>query len=433
MTIATNLESQIGRRSADGRPLADVEKLYFSCRTAFLGGVIVLRKNRLGSDRKMKDAFRQVVKKSPLLQTQILGKPSLTDDLVFERVAEEDWPMLKLESETYTIEEHALERGRDIVGRMFNAYQAGENNIHSGPLSVVAIKGKKTVVLAWVASHYFLDGVGVAAVIMKFMLYSFFPRRLWPALDRKSSQAVPTLKEMVLKDMYSKVPTELPNEYLNEFYGEDFFRFSDYSPQTIRPGEASRLRGFTNEVLGTVTSKEMAQCRSKLRAAGVTLTTAMTALALKVFAAIVYESYFGSNGDDSPETPLSDRGPLQVVATTPMDARKIGQWGDERDKKNHFPEVANYAFGCFTPIPLQEVVDESLEEIALRIKTDVNNVRSNASDRWQSYLDTNILATRHPYLCGVSSIVSPKMAERVGLTPLHASGAGRLQTSLALG
>ena len=60
MTIATNLESQIGRRSADGRPLADVEKLYFSCRTAFLGGVIVLRKNRLGSDRKMKDAFRHV-------------------------------------------------------------------------------------------------------------------------------------------------------------------------------------------------------------------------------------------------------------------------------------------------------------------------------------------------------------------------------------
>ena len=412
----------VGRRKADGRPLSALDKIYFTYRLAFIGGILVYRDKHFLSEKKMTAAFQQAVRMSPLMQTRVMGGgSSLDQQVMFEKVDEKDWPSLVIESEKHTTNESAVARGRDLLESLIAAYRRGENDIHRGPLSMVVVKGHNTIVVTTVVSHYFLDGTAIGEFLKKWAAYVFLSRSFWPLVDRASTQDVPTVEEMVMKNklhQFSGKPMDNPGIT----FGDEYFRFLDYSPQSIRPDEASRLKGLAAEVVSDVTAVEVKKSLIALRACGITMSSAFTALAIKLLATIVAE-HEQATSSASADT-------LKLVACLPIDARKCGEWGDARDKRSRkFAQVGNYTLACWPTFSFKEVLEKTIEELAVHIRKITEKTLSDPRERWQNLTGNVSMVTRLPYVCGVSSVRIPEVFQRFGLAPLHVSGAGRPETS----
>jgi hypothetical protein len=106
-----------------------------------------------------------------------------------------------------------------------------------------------------------------------------------------------------------------------------------------------------------------------------------------------------------------------LVASTPIDARNFGKWGDRRrDKKTLFPVVANYALSLCTQIPYQEAIEkDGLVKVATRIKQDIKRLQTELDYRAQ-----HVFFPGYP-TCGVvvgtSTVMVPRMilGERTGV------------------
>ena len=144
------------------------------------------------------------------------------------------------------------------------------------------------------------------------------------------------------------------------------FSFQDYD--TKAPGAIDRLRGIKSE-LNTVGRGVMKDCRKELREAGATMSTAFSALSIKVLAMLVKDFDLNPNA-------------LKIYGTCGVDSRTLGTWNDHRDrKKGLVPTVGNYSFSMPFQVSQQLAVEGSLTTIAGIIKTETHRIRNDAAYR----------------------------------------------------
>ena len=109
-------------------------------------------------------------------------------------------------------------------------------------------------------------------------------------------------------------------------------------------------------------SKVIDKVRKDLRREGLTISTACAALAIKIAAALIDFGGFSPRGN--------------ILAGTPINTATIGKWGNKLDKQKRLRPLGDYVIVLFTPFALQEIPQQSLQEIAKTIKDDIARIRN---------------------------------------------------------
>jgi hypothetical protein len=202
-------------------------------------------------------------------------------------------------------------------------------------------------------------------------MYWIVPKCLWFAVDRLNTYDVPTFKQMALKKDFDQIMARRA-EFTAPAAKTDPNNFSFVDFDIMAPNALDQLVGGEFK-LQPVKIQLVNDARQQFRKAAVSMSCAMSALSIRTFAFILQK--FGLNSNCHP-----------LVATTPIDARNFGKWGDRRDKKKVcFPVVANYALSLCTQIPFQEALDkeDGLNKIATRIKQDIKRLQTDLDYRAQ--------------------------------------------------
>jgi hypothetical protein len=201
-------------------------------------------------------------------------------------------------------------------------------------------------------------------------MYWIVPRCLWFAVDRLNTYDVPTFKQMALKQDFDAIMARR-HEFTAPTAKADPNNFCFVNFDTKAATALDQLIGGEFK-FQPISMQLVNAARHQFRESGVSVSCAMSALSIRTFALILQK--FGLNPDCRP-----------LVATTPIDARNLGKWGDRRrDKKTLFPVVANYAFSLCTQIPYQEALEEDgLVKVATRIKQDIKRLQTELEYRAQ--------------------------------------------------
>jgi hypothetical protein len=149
------------------------------------------------------------------------------------------------------------------------------------------------------------------------------------------------------------------------------------------------------------------RCCRELRKKGISLTSAFSALAIKVLAKLIAEC-----SDDNGATATGS----YLLATNPIDARTCGKW-DDKDKRKlqskRFPIVGNYAFANATQIQFDAALASPLEEIAMTIKQGFARVQTDATFRIHEIAAA--LPPSSSIYCGNSSVLAPRIIKKLGI------------------
>lgn len=401
---------KIGFTQADGRPLSRADSWYFDNCFFPLAISFAVPSRPFGDDQKLRDSFYHCIKTSPILQTMVTGEGPTA---VFRQLpSEADWPALKIfpaDDDDGMAYKKIVSVLRDTVALIV----ATGTEAHRQSVRMFAVRGKNSLAVALICPHHFLDGMGIGILIAKFFLYARLPRWLWPTLDRRmlKDSSVPTFLEMTLKDQYHQLKEV--DGTLSPMMDPNNFRFADYD------FTESKLRGFEYGEIATVRSpRTMQKCRSNLRKAGVSISTAFGGLAVKTLALLIKHAELP---EDTANQPL-----LPSIA---IDARGLGKWGDSRDSKLRVPVVGNYAYGHFVQVPQETARNNSVEHLATILKKGLDRHRTDVDFRLHAIANIGVrnLATSDMF-CGVSSMVIPPVSRLAGI-PLPT----RLDTKIDFG
>jgi hypothetical protein len=358
-------------------------------------------------DDKWRDAFRQVVKTTPILQTVIVGE---APEAIFAAVDQHKWPNIEIHHVESDDDEYkgAMATARTLIQEEKNYFRTrGPEATSNIPVRVHAVLGPARVAVGVAAPHCFMDGVAISTVFLKTVLYVRFPKILWTLLDRLSDTEVPTFYEMILKkdigilDQFSSDGSagdgrDDLHAMTDSRPGLDpsNFRFETYdmaSPQAI-----DMLNGFVGDI-GAFSAVQIKKCTSALRKQGVTLTPAFAALSVNTLAIILEKRNLNAH-----EKPL--------VSFVGSDGRRRGKWGDQRDKKVRLPVVADYAYSYETQIPMKQALRGGISVVARTIKDNMNALDSDLKTRAQNM--TKLGYNSSGMLLGVSSFIAPSFAMR---------------------
>jgi hypothetical protein len=379
VVAAGSIASQI-----EGRKLSPGEMSYlesgFSLKSIFMFDNRTLTTN--GS--KWKAAFMHVVQTTPMLQAQVIGEGKQS---MFSRLDQEKWPVLSVHHVEGDDRVHpsASQLNQDAL----EAFAAGgERLVRTAPARIHVVLGTTRVALAITTPHFFMDGIGMGAIMVMTAVYARLPKCLWFLIDRitPKRRGVPTLYDMVMKkDVGILDDFDIKGHY-NAYRDPNTFGMA-WKP----------LHGFQGKIADVPVS-HIKDCRAKLREAKLSVTSAFAALSIKTLAAIL--DHHKMNPESKP-----------LLSTVPVDGRSLGKWGDtKRDKNKVLPVIASYAFPCYTQIKMEDALESSLEDVAYIIKKQLHRLKSDVNFRALSILpcevdNTMVIAP----VVGVSSGVIPSI------------------------
>jgi len=243
-----------------------------------------------------------------------------------------------------------------------------------------------------ITPHHFLDGVGIAAFLAKFIMLSILPEILWSIIiQKKCPKKLPPFLEMPFKKDYPTVQDRLvPNTAMRPPFNH-FFPNHDFAD----PASPSKLKGI-NAMLSTSSKQVVKKVRKELREEGISISVAFSALAVKLLAVIL------SNHNANPEN-------KQVTSSTGTDIRQFSQWGDERDRKQgqQLPVEGNFTCKQLYSFEFDEVLELSLLEVAHQIKKDLARLHTDLEYR----MDRVLNQWNEPVMvyAGVSSVLAPNI------------------------
>jgi hypothetical protein len=335
----------------------------------------------------MDDALRQAIRVSPLMQTKVEGDG---ETAVFRQTASlVDRAMLTLVEGNTDAE--ANQAVLSFVKKQMTAFKESKE-MRRSPFRLVVARGKTLVAVAIVGPHHFLDGAAIGSFLSKFIAYARLPKLSWFMLNKLStSSTLPSFAEMVLKDQYALL--KQVDGSLDKRFDPANLRFSEFDP--FAPDAINEVFSF-QEVVGTTTAV-LDLCKLEMKNKGVTITAVLVALSIKVLAKL---SKHAANVN-----------PGFIVATIGVDARGLGKWGDARDLRSKFPEVANYTFGVSAQVSYEDAMNDSIDDIALRLRKDYGRIQSDVYLRLHS-IEANTQYVPGFILCATSSVALSKTAMR---------------------
>ena len=396
------------------RVLEALDLVYFDNCFPPLSIIVGLNARGLGSDAQLQAAWVQVVRMSPLLQMRVEG--SGTGAVFRPLSSEQEWPTLKVAPRAS--DDEALATARLLNEVEIQAISSGGQDAHRSSVRLNVVRGDRNLFFAICSPHHFCDGVAIGSIITKLYFYALLPKLTWWLIDRMSTAEIPTFWQMTLKSNH--LLQTLDHGAMSQAveasvrYSPDNFRFAAYD---IAANNAAALKGL-DASLATVSREILSTVLPKLRAAGVTLTSAFGALAIKLLAALLDRAGLNPDG--------------KLLSTNGMDARRLGKWdsasadgtktgnGGTGARASKLPVVANYSVLCHTQVPFAAALQETVEAVAVRIKVDFDRVRDDATFRAhtvaagaaQPLLSSQMFVGSTP-LVGCSSVVMPRIANRV--------------------
>jgi len=387
------------------RALEALDLVYFDNCFASLSIIVGLNARGLGSDAQLQAAWVQVVRMSPLLQMRVEG--SGTGAVFRPLSSEQEWPTLKVAPRAS--DDEALATARRLNEVEIQAISSGGLDAQRSSVRLNVVRGDRNLFFAICSPHHFCDGVAIGSIIIKLYFYALLPKLTWWLIDRMSTAEIPTFWQMTLKSNH--LLRTLDHGAMSQAveasikYSPDNFRFAAYD---IAATNAAALKGLEANV-ATVSREILSTVLPRLRAAGVTLTSAFGALAIKLLAALLDRAGLNPDG--------------KLLSTNAMDARRLGKWdsasaggtktGNGGTRASKMPVVANYTFACHTQVPFAAALQETVEAVAVRIKVDFDRVRDDATFRAHAVAAgaAQPLPSSQPRV-GCSSIVMPRIANR---------------------
>jgi len=383
------------------------------------------------SDTTLKAAFQHVVKNIPILQTVVVGDG---DDAVFQKVRGDEenddcssLPSLLVESQVEKTETEMMERARCIVSDLRTTLAAGGKDAYRKSIRVHAVRCPEAVAFAFIVPHHFTDGAGISSIFSQLFVTQLLPSSTWFLMSMltiprsKRVQLPPNFDEMVLKRSVSldivKEIDVFSDTCLSPRYAKDNFCFSDYDPTSS--DAISQLRGI-NEDLVIASEKSLKQTLKALKKGGISLTSAFSALAIKVLSRLIAESTTTS-GKTSQST-STDQG-KRLLSNTPGDGRNLryitGKDKHQRCQSKAFPVVRNYAFSLSTQIPFEDALKHPLEKIAKIFKHEYTRLQTDEKFRLHQIAAFNA-SSSISFLpgtpqCGTSSVLSSRVIQKMAL------------------
>jgi hypothetical protein len=388
----------IGYTQADGRKLSSQDHYFFDNCFAPLNTILSMSSRGLPkNDAKIQAAFRQVVATSPLLQT-VVDETNNT----YRKVHKARWPTLlvapKVDRDANLMAQARLYLNQEVQKMSDGGQEAQRKSIYA----MVLMRSPTRLAFLCVTPHHFVDGTGLG---VKLCQYARTPRVFWPALNRLSTEHVPTFYEMGLKKDFGKLDGLLEQANATESAKQDprNFHFPDHGASAPVPSPPTCTLETT---LASVRGDTLRLCCKRLKnvqEGKLSLTSAFGALSIKTLANLLVQS---GAYDGSSSAPL--------LGTVGVDARFLGSWGDARDSLRRFPVVGNYAFSGTCQVPMNEAVAMSVEELGQRVKQTFSRLRTDVEYRVLSMKASaaGMLPTSGMFV-GCSSVVLPWGASAV--------------------
>ena len=379
-----------GFTKLDNRPLSHMDIEYFDNAFAPLNCAVVFESNFFGNDKKLRHAFVRAVETSPILCTVVEGEGK--DARFVPITSPNDWPVLTIKHLSGESQDDVLTQARTVMAHQIEGLQKGGKDEHRKSVRFTILKSGKKIAFVMITPHHFLDGVGIAAFLAKFIMLSIVPKFLWRTIiQKKFPKDLPPFLEMPFKKDYPIVKDRLvPNTEMRSPYNH-FFPNHDFAD----PESPSKLKGI-NGMLTSSSKQVVKKARTALRKEGISISVAFSALAVKLMAAIL------KSNDANPEN-------KQVTSSTGTDIRQFSEWGDERDRKNaqHLPVEGNFTCKQNYSFEFEEILKLSLVEVAHLIKKDMSRLYTDTEYR----MDRVLNQWNEPVMAyaGVSSVLAPNI------------------------
>jgi hypothetical protein len=349
------------------------------------------------TERNIREGFQRAVKMTPILQTKIVERED--GRLVFTKhESEQDWPNVTVHTGDYDANQ-VVAMTNDLAEKEYAYYGHGASTeAMSVALRGHVVIGPKRLSLVMVWPHAYMDGSAVIGILVKSLMYSRLTKALWFTVDRLSCKDMPlTLEEVAFKKDSDKMlelkhELTLPNPSSVKLDPQNF-SFSNYN--ATGEDEECCLRGGKFE-FQTLKCSRINEVRKGLREAGVSISSALSALSVKTVAILLHKHQL--NPDCRP-----------LVASSYVDVRNLGKWGDGRDKRRlQLPISANLSVICCTQIPFEEAVEQgSLMKMAARVKQDIARLESDIHYRAETVFTAGY--PKNTVICGTSSVMVPHM------------------------
>lgn len=379
-----------GFTKVENRTLSHMDIEYFDNCFAPLNCAVVFESNFFGNDKKLRQAFVRAVETSPILCTVVEGEGK--EARFVPITSPDDWPVLTIEHLSDESQKDILTQARAVMTHQIELLQKGGKDEHRKSVRFSILKSGKKIAFVMITPHHFLDGVGIATFLAKFIMLSVLPKMLWQIIiKRKFPKELPPFLEMPFKKDYPAVKDHLvPNTEMKPPYNH-FFPNHDFAD----PESPSRLKGI-NGMLTSSSKQVVKEVRTALRKEGISISVAFSALAVKLLAVIL------KNHDANPEN-------KQVTSSTGTDIRQFSEWGDERDRKKaqQLPVEGNFTCKQNYSFEFEEILNLSLLEIAHEIKKDLSRLYTDTEYR----MDRVLNQWNEPVMAyaGVSSVLAPNI------------------------
>ncbi len=378
-----------GFTKLDSRPLSHMDIEYFDNTFAPLNCAVAFESNFFGNDKKLRQAFVRAVETSPILCTVVAGEGR--DARFVPITSPSDWPVLTIEHLPNDAQGDVLTRARTVMAHQIEGLQQGGKDEHRKSVRLAILKSGKKIAFVMVTPHHFLDGVGIAAFLAKFIMLVIVPKMLWGIIiQKKFPKELPPFLEIPFKKDYPAVKDRLiPNTEMRPPFNH-FFPDHDFAD----PASPGKLKGI-NGMLTSSSKEVVKQVRKALREEGISISIAFSALAVKLLAVVL------QNHNANPEK-------KQVTSSTGTDVRQFSEWGDERDRqKGQLPLEGNFTCKQNTSFEFEDTLKLSLLEIAHKIKQDLGRLHTDVEYR----MDRVLNQWNEPVMAyaGVSSVLAPNI------------------------
>ena len=149
----------------------------------------------------------------------------------------------------------------------------------------VVIEPKRlSILLVW--PHAYMDGAAVIGFLVKSLMYSRLTKALWFTVDRLSCKDMPfTLEEVAFKQDYDKILNQ-KHELTQPNPSSVKLDPQNYAFSNFNAGDEVSLRGGRIE-FPTLKSSHINDVRKGFREAGVSISSALSALSVKTVAILL--------------------------------------------------------------------------------------------------------------------------------------------------
>ena len=239
------------------------------------------------TEQNIREGFDRAVKMTPILQTKIVEKNGRF--FFTQHKSEQDWPKVTAVHTGDYDSDQVVTMTNDLAEKEYAYYGHGastEAMTVAVRVHVVITSQRFSLLMVW--PHAYMDGSGIIGVLVKLLMYSRLTKALWFTVDRLSCKDMPlTLEEVAFKQDYDKILQQKhelsqPNQSSVKLNPQNF-SFSNFNA-----GDEDCLRGGKFE-FQTLQCSRINDVRKGLREAGVSISSALGALAVKTVAILLHK------------------------------------------------------------------------------------------------------------------------------------------------